>query len=102
MLIDGTPIANDMAELLDGTLDAPIQVDENGVALSGALEVIEVWTGTDTNGTNSVVGNCDNWKSNSSTAQSGRADAMDATWTEAGEVNCDDARRLYCFGFYSN
>jgi hypothetical protein len=102
VLIDGTPIANNMAELLDGALDAPIQVDENGDTLSGAPEVFEVWTGTDTNGTNSVVGNCDNWTSNSSTAQSGRADAMDATWTEAGEVNCDDARRLYCFGFYSN
>jgi hypothetical protein len=60
----------------------------------------QVWTGTDADGTNSAVGNCDDWIRNGSrdSGQSGRADAMDATWTEAGEANCDNSNRLYCFG----
>jgi hypothetical protein len=97
VLVDGTVIANSKADLLDGNLDAPIQVDENGDTVSGDFEV---WTGTEIDGTNSGVDNCDDWTGNSSrdSGQSGRADAMGPTWTEAGEEDCDLFNRLYCFG----
>jgi len=98
-LFDGTLVANDLDDLTDGTLNSPIQVDETGTSLEGAFEVS---TGTDTDGTNPGVGTCLNWTDNSSatTAQSGRADAMDATWTDnegLGEELCDVNNRLYCF-----
>ena len=97
VLVDGTVIADDKDDLLDGNLDAPIQVNEFGVTV---LSDFEVWTGTDADGTNSAVGNCDDWIRNGSrdSGQSGRADAMGPTWTAAGEEDCDLFNRLYCFG----
>jgi hypothetical protein len=94
VLVDGTVIANSKAELLDGNLDDAIVVDENGDPVSGELGV---WTGTDADGTNSGV-NCDNWQRDSSTGQSGLANAEDATWTNNQEEDCDLSKRLYCFG----
>ena len=96
VLRNGTVIADDMDDLLDGNLDNPIQVDEDGNTATGD---IEVWTGTNANGTNSGV-NCDNWNSNSDqdTGQSGLANAKDATWTDNKAENCDVSNRLYCFG----
>ena len=96
VLRNATVIANNMTELLDGNLDNPIQVDEDGNTATGD---IEVWTGTNANGTNSGV-NCDNWNSNSDqdTGQSGLANAKDATWTDNKAENCDVSNRLYCFG----
>jgi hypothetical protein len=60
---------------------------------------IEVWTGTNANGTNSGV-NCDNWDSDSSltTGQSGLANAKDEAWTNNQAEDCDVSNRLYCFG----
>jgi len=96
-LVDGTVIANNMADLLDPPLDAPIQVDENGDTVSGSFEV---WTGTNADGTNSGV-NCDNWQHDSSSGQSGLANAVNARWTNNKEEDCDEERRLYCFSVSS-
>jgi hypothetical protein len=95
-LRNATVIANNMTELLDGNLDNPIQVDENGDTATGD---IEVWTGTNANGTNSGA-NCSNWDSDSGSTkgQSGLANAVNAAWTENKEENCDVSNRLYCFG----
>jgi hypothetical protein len=96
-LLNGTVVADNLADLTDGTLDAAINLDENRTTLEGAFEV---WTSTDTDGTNPGVGTCVNWTSNSNvnTAQIGRADAMDATWTDVNfEDDCDVFNRLYCF-----
>jgi len=98
-LLDGTVIADNLADLLDGTLDNPINTDETGTTIPGSFEV---WTGTDTDGTNSGVGTCANWTSNldQEVAQSGRADAANVFWTDnaaLGEENCDVFNRLYCF-----
>jgi hypothetical protein len=96
VLRNGTVIANNMTELLDGNLDNPIQVDEDGNTATGD---IEVWTGTNANGTNSGV-NCNNWNSNSDqdTGQSGLANAKDEAWTNNQAEDCDVSNRLYCFG----
>jgi len=96
-LINGTVIANNMADLLDGTLDAPILIDESGNNVAGALEV---WTATAADGINPGAGACQQWITNDVAffGQIGRADATDAEWTDVGGGNtCDTFNRLYCF-----
>jgi hypothetical protein len=97
-LLNGKLVADDKADLTGGTLNNPIQVDENGDIVSTDFGV---WTGTDTDGTKSGVGDhCNNWGSSSNTdrAQTGQANATTASWTRAGVGDeCVAGRRLYCF-----
>jgi hypothetical protein len=64
--ISGPPIvvADNCDDLLDGTLDNPINRDEFGNVLSG----YSVWTGSKADGTpiypGTNLGNCNNWTSN--------------------------------------
>ena len=98
-LFDGTLVANDKTDLTDGELANPIIVREDGTSIPGGA--LEVWTGTGADGTNSGLGTCNNWTDNTNgmTAQSGFANAADATWTDRGvaEENCDVFNKLYCF-----
>ena len=58
LLLDGTPVADDLEDLTDGTLLHAINLDENFEIVSGE----EVWTGTNTDGTKSGVGDyCGTW-----------------------------------------
>jgi len=96
-LINGTVIASNFSDLTDGTLAAPISIDESGNTVGGATEV---WTATAADGINPGVGSCQEWTTNDVGArgQIGHADAVDATWTDAGGGNtCDSFNRLYCF-----
>jgi len=96
-LINGTVIANNMADLLDGTLDAPILIDESGNTVAGAFQV---WTSTAADGINPGVGTCTNWSINDPErfARIGLADAVDRTWSDEGGGNpCSVFNRLYCF-----
>ena len=96
-LINGTVIANNLADLLDGTLDAPILIDESGNTVNAAFEV---WTATAADGINPGAGACTQWTVNDVAIRGriGRADATDATWTDEGGGNtCDVFNKLYCF-----
>jgi uncharacterized surface protein with fasciclin (FAS1) repeats len=96
-LLDGTVIADDKADLTDGDLDHPINVDEMG---NGGVAA-NVWTGADADGTGQTgPGTCTVWTTNDSGTRGriGRSDAMDATWSDAGGGDtCDMMNRLYCF-----
>jgi hypothetical protein len=95
--IDGTIVASNKADLLDGSLLAPIDIDESGNSLNAALEV---WTATAADGTNPGLGSCLEWSTNVNTERGriGTADAIDASWTDLGGGNpCDFFNRLYCF-----
>jgi len=95
-LLDGTVVANDKADLIDGTLDAPIDLTENQTRLDPGQNV---WTGTDDDGTNTGFGTCLNWftDSDANTARVGEAGKADATWTDFGDDSCDKENHLYCF-----
>ena len=95
-LLDGTVVANDKADLTDGTLDAPIDLTENQTRLDPGQNV---WTGTDDDGTNAGLGTCLNWFSTSDadTARVGEAGKADGTWTDFGDDSCDKENHLYCF-----
>ncbi|MEM7138589.1 MAG: hypothetical protein AAF500_18555 [Myxococcota bacterium] len=91
--VDGTLIANDLADLLDGTIEAPINLDANGVQRGG-----DVWTGTLATGESFMGGDCEGFQEGvSGVAQCGSTAGTDATWTENATPSCSTALRLFCF-----
>jgi hypothetical protein len=95
--IDGTIIADNLADLTDGTLDAPIIIDEAGNEVTFELDV---WSATDANGQYSTQGTCVNWSDPApGKAGIGTAGATDEKWTnKGGGDDCDTGyNRLYCF-----
>jgi hypothetical protein len=95
-LLDGTVVANNLADLTDGTLDAAIDLDEKFDTVSAA----SVWTATETDGRYGGSGTCDSWTSSDvgNSGLVGKPSAVDADWTDVGGGNsCEKANRLYCF-----
>ena len=103
VLLDGTVIATDLADLTDGGLAHAINVDETGASRS-----TWVYTGsTDdgTRGTNtSTNGLCTNWTrgcgvcyGNHFYGNAGRLDQSNDDWTDRGWLFCSTSASLYCF-----
>jgi hypothetical protein len=95
-LVDGTTIANDWADLTDGTLAAPINLTENGETF---FDPSRVWTNVATNGTPAGSDDCVGWSSTQSFDSGGTGYALtgSATWTQDSSEPCLAERRLYCF-----
>lgn len=94
-MVNGTKIADNWADLTDGTINAVLNVTQTG----GTAASAEVWTNTSTAG--GIYGggyHCTNWTSSSS----GVFGAVGSTnwalslWTEYTIAACNLARRLYC------
>jgi len=95
-LLDGTVLANNKANLTDGDIDAPINLNENLVTEPGG----NVWTATGVDGTNPGVGDCQDWLTDDpgQSGRPGRLSEVDARWTDIGGGNtCDKNLHLYCF-----
>ncbi|MFT6724724.1 MAG: hypothetical protein ACJARN_001591, partial [Arenicella sp.] len=100
ILVDGTEIASNYEDLIDGTLTHSISLDESGDLV--ATSPHEVWTGTLTDGQGSAKGyDCDGWTTSGGDNRFGlfgRVDRTDAGWTDGGLImNCSSAYHLYCF-----
>ena len=93
--LDGNPIANDWADLTDGTLLNALTITEK----LGSVGASIVWTNTVGDGTMPGTEYCANWSSASGLEQglSGSSGATDETWTNASLGPCNSKRRLYCF-----
>lgn len=91
-LVDGTKIADNFDDLVDGTLDAAISKDESGASVTD-----DAWTGTLANGENSGY-MCSNWASNSAaqTGTTGAATGTTASWTLSTSAQCNAMKRIYC------
>jgi hypothetical protein len=109
-LVDGTLIANSLADLTDGTISAAIVLDENGAPANS-----RAWTGTSPAGTACFQGSggncnltspgndglvrtaCEDWTVAvaGSEAVTGFA-ATNGAWTLEGDRACPDLHRLYC------
>jgi hypothetical protein len=92
-----TRIAANWAALTDGTLDAPIDVTEDGARLDGR-EV--VWTNTDADGKVAPKNlHCVNWTdgSNVPVGATGETERRNSLWTNTGQGGCNNQLRLYCF-----
>jgi hypothetical protein len=101
-LLNGTTIANDWNDLIDGNLNAPIMLMENGGTVPGNTRV---YTNTTSSGNisspTSSAANCYNWTSTPgwpNLASVGIAQYTDAYWTSGFGYFCDfPAAKLYCF-----
>lgn len=90
----GTIIANDLADLTDGSLQNIVVLDENGAM----PPTLCVWTGTTTAGV--LEGDtCSDWTVASPTvAMTGDIGTAGNSWTQAGLGSCDDdICGHYCF-----
>ena len=92
--IDGVKVADNWTDLIDGSLDNPINVTEGGVPKSSGY----VWTNTTTSGgIYSTSSHCSNWNSKSGQARRGDLSSTSSTWTVHSNQNCSSTARLYCF-----
>lgn len=99
-LINGTTIANNWNDLIDGTLANPINVTEKG----RVLLVGNVWTGTNRYGEIAPTKGlpeykCFDWTRTDGLSSAGALQSTDYHWTEgSGGGNClPTTYRLYCF-----
>jgi len=92
LLVDGTRVANDWDDLVDGSILAPVNLDANGT-----LQVGEVWTGTLATGASHPGDDCAAFMSGSTgEALCGASSSTTATWTENITPACSTLLRLYC------
>ena len=96
-----TIIADNKDDLLDSTIDNPINKDEFGNTLSTYLEV---WTGTNEDGTWAGSNNldCNSWATNQIGTYEGIRGLLtqtDKTWTNytGADTRCNKNARIYCF-----
>lgn len=66
VLVDGTPVAADWSDLVDGTLLNPIERDQFGNLTAGNAKGGDVWTGTQADGQASAY-RCNEWKGDTAT-----------------------------------
>lgn len=93
-MVNGTRIANNWADLTDGTIAARLNVTESGATVSSA-----VWTNTSISGGITGTRHCSNWVIGTSaqTGSEGTTGYADYSWTADTYNNCNQIKRLYCF-----
>ena len=95
---DGVRVANDWADLTDGTLLAAITRDE----FNNTGGANYVWSNTNRGGNGRGAYDCNGWTSDSSTgtvySMIGTVSATNTLWTAtSGFYGCSSRRRLFCF-----
>ncbi len=91
--LDGLIIADDVADLIDGSIANAIVVDE----VLGVQPALRVWTGTLNDGT-AASANCENWTNNVVFGGGdGQSNVTTGFWTQLGAARCDFEQPLYCF-----
>ena len=93
VLVNGTMIAEDWDDLVDGSILAFINLDADGIPRQG-----EAWTGTLANGGSYPDDDCLGFETESTmeVGLCGRTQSTTATWTENITPSCDTRLRLYC------
>jgi len=96
-MLNGDIVADNFADLLDGSINSFITISEDGVFVPFPGSV---WTGTRTFGS-ADSDDCDNWTTDSGAVlgRSGTVDEIDSRWTfnTAAIIDCSTPLRLYCF-----
>lgn len=96
VLVDGTRIADDWADLIDptdGYLQAFLNLDANGIVRRG-----DVWTGTLPSGLADDGDDCDGFTTGlSSSALCGSTQSINFPWTANTTPVCETRLRLFCF-----
>jgi hypothetical protein len=98
-LVDGTTVADDWADLVDGTLTNGITLDASGTSQSGVV----VWTYVSTDGTEDSGDRCPastiDWNNTASFLDGnfGTAGSTNSNWTDQSNQPCNQTAHLYCF-----
>lgn len=92
-LLNGITIARDWTDLVDGSLQNPINIDENG---NTKPPDSYIWTATHSLGFKTQP-NCNNWTSDSSQGIVGNTEYKDFRWTQETNRLCRLYASLYCF-----
>ncbi len=97
LLPDGTKIAEDFADLTDGSILHPINVDSTGKPLG----LQQFWTGTNPDGTTvQPFVTCNGWMGNSAPGSHGMVGSTAKTstlWSARAPGRCSSTHRLACF-----
>jgi hypothetical protein len=91
---DGRLVARDLADLFDGTLDHPIELDEHGVLLDTT-----VYTGSTQDAVTGLNRHCEDWQAIAPAGAGfyGLSARTDAHWLQdGGTVSCSVERSFYC------
>lgn len=92
ILVDGTLVANDWDDLVDGSILAPINLDAGGQLRGG-----DVWTGTLPSGLPYTQGDCGGFTNGTDgIGLCGTTVSTGAMWTANATPECSLALRLYC------
>lgn len=91
--IDGILVANSFQQLIDGDIENPINIDQNG----DLIDEERVWTGTNELGKYSGF-NCLEWTDNNERILGtyGWTNHIDYRWSSADEANCIEKLHVYC------
>jgi hypothetical protein len=90
----GLKLADDWADLTDGTIDARFVWTETGVEVPNNIP----FTNTEGNGTEWNGNHCSNWTSTAGNGSYGNTGGTDVTWTQSGTGGaCSVVHRYYCF-----
>jgi hypothetical protein len=95
VLVNEVVIANNYSDLINGTLDHRINVDQFG---RGNIAQ-GVWTGLDQSGIGIESSSCGGWDFNGATdfGRRGSTDSLDSNWISSLDVACNSNQaRLYC------
>ncbi len=92
VLVDGTPVANDWDDLVDGSILVPINLDASGQLRGG-----DVWTGTLPSGLPYTQGDCAGFTNGTDgIGLCGTTASTAGFWTANATPECSLALRLYC------
>jgi len=92
-LIDGTILADDWDELIDGSLNARINLDEIG----SVPYPPQVWTNTKNDGKAFNPNDCNDWTSGTNADHSRVSSTVDDSFQPLFKTTCNNGYRLYCF-----
>lgn len=91
--LDGGLIANDWADLTDGSIATPINWTEAGTTAGVSL----VWTNTLGSGASSGANPCGNFTATSGNLAGNGQNNQTGSWTYGGAINCATSLPIYCF-----
>lgn len=96
---DGVEIAATSDTFFSGSLEAPLNLDENGLLVT-PIPVCGggagVWTGTNSQGEATGI-DCESWSSPPNLGTAGDALSTDGAWTADCDAPCDMMLPIYCF-----
>jgi hypothetical protein len=92
--VDGVQVHASLEAFSQRSLEAPMNVDENGLVVATSA----VWTGTEGDGTPNA-NNCNDWTATTQIAEGrqGSAAATNGEWASQTDAPCDEEARVYCF-----